>query len=139
MSDAYFLQIDRVLILTGGPDQLLAKMVLPVGSYVITAKFTVGESMGLPEPRKQANISHYFLSYRDETDASYCDLRENGELKTVVLSVAKGLTGQDIGLGGGRLRPATVRLVCDMKGSDLEVAHISLIAISVDGVEKVSG
>ena len=134
MSDAYFLQIPRIILRNGGPEEVLAKMILPTGSYVILAKFNVAAAFGA-DTHGQPNISHFYLTYRGERDASYCDLRENGELKTVVLTLAAGITAQEI--ARGRARPSAVRLVCDGKGQNLEVAHICITAISVDGVEKL--
>ena len=135
MADAYFIQPTDVSVSTaevaGSKTKTIANLHLPTGSFVIFAKFevAVGSSADTDQgPR----ISQFGLDFAGNKDRAYCHLNQGG-LDTVVLTIAGSLFLAAALYGVGPLR-ATARLYCIDTNHDLEIKHITLTAIPVDGI-----
>jgi hypothetical protein len=135
MSDAYFIQPTSVSVssseVAGTKTKTIANLHLPTGSYVITAKFEV--AVGWSADTDVAHrISQFGLDFVGKKDFAYCDLLQGG-LDTVVLTIAGTLWLAAALYGAGPLR-ATARLYCIDTSHDLEIKHITMTAIPVDGI-----
>ena len=135
MSDAYFIQPAGVHVspaeVAGTKDKTIASLHLLTGSYVILAKFEVAVQSGSSADLRP-RISEFGLAFAGKQDAAFCDLQQGG-LDTVVLTVAGTLALSAAVAGTGPLR-ATARLYCKDTADDLEIKHIAMTAIPVDGI-----
>jgi hypothetical protein len=135
MADAYFIQPTGVYVSTsevaGSQTKTIANLHLPTGSYVITAKFEVAAEWGASTDLTH-RISQFGLDFAGKKDLAYCDLLQGG-LDTVVLTIAGSLFLAAVPLNQGPLR-ATARLYCIDTSHDIEIKHITMSAIPVDGI-----
>ena len=134
MASAYFTQHAQVRVGTGDFNKTIADWDIPVGTYVIIAKFTVASNEAGPDAPQEIN-SVFSLHFGDGKDRSLSNLRGR-DLRTVVLTVA----GPALGIirNGSVFNKAKVRLVCESTFSEIEVSSITLTAIEVDSVRAGS-
>jgi hypothetical protein len=133
MGVGYFDQRPTVNVQAGhglpGEAQTIAEWRIPIGSFVITAKFVVLVFDSVPGELSDTEFTLHFAGAKDH---AYCTIRNVRDAKSVMLTVAGKIEGPF--LFEGRPNTGVARLVCDKTLIRCEVSDLTLTAIEVDAV-----
>jgi hypothetical protein len=128
MGVVYFTQPNPVRVELGDVNKMLAQWLLPVGGYVIIAKFAaLSDAVGGGESNPQ-----FTLHFAGAQDSMFCKLGSH-DSRTIVLTVAQTFEGPVV-FQGHTVNTSPVRLVCKSTAIPFEVTSLTLTAIEVDSV-----
>jgi len=120
-----------------GREKTLAELSVPAGSYVVIAKFDVAVDAARSDDLNP-RISTYVLTFAGATDKSMCHLLQGGSDTLMLMVAASHSVSDALRTGGGGTLRATARLSCIQTAFRCEIKSISMTAIPVDGVERVT-